>query len=206
MKQKIEIEVSIPDGWKFVRFDTPKEGEQYLNANTHEIRTTKSGREDRGNRIIIKPVELVTEIPTTPFWVELNKCNYRLEINNNGDFLMYSEDGYLLTDLIKSNKNSVSKLLKEGLWKIISEPKKETRPYTEEEWREWFFEDRIVIDNRLDEDDNYDNTIYLSVEGMSPDDDDQFYYMGDGEWYSKKLFLSNFLDRNGNKFEKEVTK
>ena len=87
----------------------------------------------------------------------------------------------------------------------ITPIKPKMRPWTDEEWNEWFFTDRVVID-RINQEDNTDDvrTAYITVLGMTPEDEDQFYYMGEGEWLSKDHFLESFFDRHGNKFEKEV--
>ena len=49
-----QLGIEIPEGWEFVRYGIPKINESYLQANNNSIKTTTTGRMDRGGRFIIK--------------------------------------------------------------------------------------------------------------------------------------------------------
>ena len=49
-----QLGIEIPEGWEFVRYGIPKINESYLEANNNGIKTTTTGRMDRGGRFIIK--------------------------------------------------------------------------------------------------------------------------------------------------------
>ena len=49
-----QLGIEIPEGWEFVRYGVPKINESYLEANNNGIKTTTTGRMDRGGRFIIK--------------------------------------------------------------------------------------------------------------------------------------------------------
>jgi len=144
------------------------------------------------------------EIPATPFWFKDSIGDlFSIDVNRGQlwDYILYKNDKHWKG----VDRLNVETMLNDGTWKIVDEPKKEMRPWEYEEWREWFFTDRVVID-RINQEDNTDvvRTAYITVLGMTPEDEDQFYYMGEGEWLSKDHFLESFFDRHGNKFEKEV--
>ena len=145
------------------------------------------------------------EIPETPFWFKNSEGATAKCIKNGDTYSMRDSKGWERLSRDDWFPSEIKCNLNEGHWKIVDEPKKEMRPWEYEEWREWFFTDRVVID-RINQEDNTDvvRTAYITVLGMTPEDEDQFYYMGEGEWLSKDHFLESFFDRHGNKFEKEV--
>jgi len=71
-------------------------------------------------------------------------------------------------------------------------PKKETRPFTDEEWKTWFLEDGIC---------QFITTIQRASK-ISVKDEEEFIYFH--RWFSKDYFIKNAVDRHGNKFEKEL--
>ena len=152
----------------------------------------------------LKEIKPQIEIPATPFWFKHSEGDlFSIDVNRGRlwDYILYKNDEHW-KGVDRLNDET---MLNNGTWEIVDEPKKEMRPWEYEEWREWFFTDRVVID-RINQEDNTDvvRTAYITVLGMTPEDEDQFYYMGEGEWLSKDHFLESFFDRHGNKFEKEV--
>lgn len=151
----------------------------------------------------LRDIKPEIEIPKTPFWFKDSIGDvYLLSVNKSQlwDYVLYKNNKYHKgVDYL-----NVKSMLNNGTWTICDAPEKVMIPWSDEDWKEWFLNDGKVIDNRHEEDDDYENTVYLIVHGITPDDEDQFYYMGEGEWLSKETFLNDFLDRHGNKFEKEA--
>ena len=79
-------------------------------------------------------------------------------------------------------------------------PKKETRPFTDEEWKEWFLEDGVLMNKES-------KCLWkpsAMIEGIK-----FFEHYIDGDidqplWMDKEEVLEKFTDRHGNKFEKEL--
>ena len=149
----------------------------------------------------LREIKPEIEIPKTPFWI-LKGGVYKVSSNGYSEYFLYDKRGCKIAG--KVEKHTVQEFINNGTWTICDAPEKVMIPWSDEDWKEWFLNDGKVIDNRHEEDDDYENTVYLIVHGITPDDEDQFYYMGEGEWLSKETFLNDFLDRHGNKFEKEA--
>ena len=160
----------------------------------------------------LREIKPEIEIPKTPFYVQLSKgCHDVPKSDINIHFInSYKWTGcermynFGTTVCPSFNYSQVAEKLNNGTWTICEAPEKVMIPWTDEDWKEWFLNDGKVIDNRGADDEDYTNVVYLMIHGLTPDDEDQFYYMGKGEWLSKETFLREFLDRHGNKFEKEA--
>ena len=76
-------------------------------------------------------------------------------------------------------------------WIICEEPKKAMRPFTDEEWREWFDDGGICSST----------TCRQRAQKISTIDEREFIFFH--RWLSKEYFLNAFTDRHGNRFEKE---
>ena len=137
----------------------------------------------------LKPIKPVIEIPKCPFWfrdIDDDLCNI-IELNNKkytGRNLVF-DCGFEISD------NEVNRLLNDGSWTICEEPKKKMRPWNDEEWKEWFLNDRVLC-----EEDELNTCEALSIK----DRNRKFRILG--VWYTKEEVIEYFTDRHGNKFEK----
>ena len=152
----------------------------------------------------LREIKPEIEIPKGDFWVITKTIRYTAKLSRDGKGgfdVLESPIGWIQDSF---SEREVLIKLKQGTWEICDAPEKVIIPWSDEDWKEWFLNDGKVIDNRGADDEDYTNVVYLMIHGLTPDDEDQFYYMGEGEWLSKETFLREFLDRHGNKFEKEA--
>ena len=160
--------------------------------------------EDLTNITEIKPR---VEIPETPFWVELSTGCHDVVASKEKAHQVncvqwegcdrFYHFGNTITPSF--DYTQVSNKLNNGTWKIVDEPKKEMRPYTDEEWREWFLNDGVAVSEN--------NQILHRM--LNHDPKKGFYIVnlfGGKTLLSHEYLSSQLVDRHGNKFEKEVTK
>lgn len=126
---------------------------------------------------------------TLQFVTNNGGCEYDAHLSNSKDSYIVMVAGYNINFL--HNELDEVKPIK---------PKKKMRPYTDEEWREWFLNDGALIHNET-------GVIWKPISMRK--DISFFEYSEDGDrdrpvWMSKEKVLERYIDRNGNKFEKEV--
>ena len=162
---------------------------------------------DRFDLTNITEIKPSVEIPETPFWVELSTGCHDVVASKEKAHQVncvqwegcdrFYHFGNTITPSF--DYTQVSNKLNNGTWKIVDEPKKEMRPYTDEEWREWFLNDGVAVSEN--------NQILHRM--LNHDPKKGFYIVnlfGGKTLLSHEYLSSQLVDRHGNKFEKEVTK
>ncbi len=141
----------------------------------------------------IQPIEPEIAIPEGDFWIRKGGV-YKVTSNGYSGYFLYNEQGSKVAG--KVEKYTVKEFLKNGTWTICDAPEKKTRPFTDEEWREWFLEDGVFENNQggsffkvL----SYFNEVFEFVNIFGKIDN-----------LSKAELLKHNLDRHGNPFTKAV--
>ena len=134
----------------------------------------------------LKPIKPVIEIPETPFWVLEPQSHEFMEVIE----LVFGK--YRVCDSFIT-KAGLKRYLNNGTWEIVDEPKKEMRPFTHEEWKEWFLNDGVYM--------LQGGSLYRAL-GISSR---KMIVLADMDDYDPNKFTGTpILDRHGNKFEKEL--
>jgi hypothetical protein len=143
----------------------------------------------------ITPIKPKIEIPKGDFWVvcDLGRSCRVFRCASGGFRLFWTDSETGAKKDCWFEKEIVFDRINNGTWTICDEPKKEMRPLTDEEWNEWFDDGGLCLSNP---------TIRQRAQKISVSDNNEFIFFH--RWFSKEYFVSNFTDKNGNKFEKEI--
>jgi hypothetical protein len=187
---------------KFDRGAIGKEFALYLIENEGQIRELKQfGNNDTryfdGDMCVIddyftdlQEIKKEIEIPKCPFWIDYGSDDIDKIIPHKGrkNRLMFERTGndYLIEDFEYHINN--------GTWKIVDEPKKKMRPWNDEEWKEWFLNDGVLVSILHG---SLSKPILLSMISKC-----EFMKISKN-MLSYSYVISKFTDRHGNKFEKE---
>ena len=158
------------------------------------------GGHDLTNITEIKPR---VEIPETPFWVELSTGCHDVVASKEKAHQVncvqwegcdrFYHFGNTITPSF--DYTQVSNKLNNGTWKIVDEPKKEMRPWNDEEIEEFIFTDGWLIKLKHT---SFRHVDYLDPLGRK--------FLFNDDLYSYDELNDLFTDRHGNKFEKEAKK
>jgi hypothetical protein len=145
----------------------------------------------------IKPIKPIIEVPETPFWFTCgDDLIYHVILRDNGNYKV-SWDGREAGHQYYGKGRVSDNLNKESLtWTIVPKPEPVTRPWTDEEWREWFLNDGVLVHKKS-------NCLWKP---QTMNERTMFYFFDideqEDQWYSKKYICKNYTDRHGNPFTK----
>tara|TARA_R110001599_G_scaffold128476_2_gene302226 strand:- start:6 stop:671 length:666 start_codon:yes stop_codon:yes gene_type:complete len=151
----------------------------------------------------LKPIKPVIEIPPCPFWFTCDEDGdedvvYSASLLGDGLYkIRWEGDDAGHQDCSRGrvfdNLNKIHKA-----WTICEEPKEVMRPFTDEEWKEWFLNDGVLLHEQ--------SGCLWKPQTMNKRIMFYFFDLDDQEdkWYDKDYINEKYTDRHGNKFEKEL--
>ena len=142
----------------------------------------------------LRDIKPEIEIPKTPFWFKDSIGDvYLLSVNKSQlwDYVLYKNNKYHKgVDYL-----NVKSMLNNGTWTICDAPEKVMIPWSDEDWKEWFLNDGVVL--------TCNKKILCRVGSFNPYSAIKFGRINK-IWVEKDYFTEMYCDRHGNKFEKEA--
>ena len=140
----------------------------------------------------LREIKPEIEIPKTPFWI-LKGGVYKVSSNGYSEYFLYDKRGCKIAG--KVEKHTVQEFINNGTWTICDAPEKVMIPWSDEDWKEWFLNDGVVL--------TCNKKILCRVGSFNPYSAIKFGRINK-IWVEKDYFTEMYCDRHGNKFEKEA--